>query len=65
MTSKGKSGVDPHGVKFISFEMPYEPEEDEIPFEFDVPGTDEQCVARVTNSKGILGIIVLFEPNEN
>lgn len=62
--SKGKYGVDPHGVKFVSFEMPYEPDEEEITFEYEVPGSNEECVAKVTNSKGILGIIVLFEPND-
>lgn len=62
MTNKGKSGVDPHGVKFVSFEMPYEPDEEEVTFEFEIPDTEEECVARVSNSKGILGIIILFEP---
>lgn len=61
--SKGKYGVDPHGVQFVSFEMPYEPEETEITFEYEIPGSKEPCTATVTNSKGILGIIVLFEPN--
>lgn len=62
MTNKGKSGVDPHGVKFISFEMPYEPDEEEVTFEFVIPDTEEQVTAKVTNIKGILGIIILFEP---
>lgn len=61
MKHKGREGVDPHGVKFISFEMPYEPDEAEIEFEFTVPG-GEEAVAKVTNSKGLLGIIILFEP---
>lgn len=62
MKHKGKSGVDPHGVKFISFEMPYELDDEEITFEFEIPDTEEPAIATVTNTKGILGIIILFEP---
>lgn len=61
---KGKWGKDPHGVPFVSFEMPYDPEKSQIEFEFAVPESEEECVAKVTNAKGILGIIILFEPDE-
>lgn len=60
---KGKYGTDPRGVQFVSFEMTNQ-DEPEIEFEFTIPDSDEKATAKVTNTPGILGIIVLFEPNK-
>lgn len=60
---KGKYGTDPRGVQFVSFEMP-DQDEAEVEFEFTIPDSDENAVAKITNTPGILGIIVLFDPNK-
>ena len=62
MTNKGKYGVDPHGVKFVSFEMPYEPDEEELTFEYENPNTQASGEVKVTNDTDVLGVIILFEP---